>query len=988
MQRDIAFAHSICVRDSNIDRAFKRYRQTGDPALMARVFDAAAGELMQLGWHLTGDRHLAEDLVQATFLVAMEDAEAFIDERRIMPWLCGILANRARQLRRQPRGRARHTIESRTDVVDPVSEAATQELQAEVSQALRGLPQPYREVLLLHLQHGLSGAEIADALARPGATVRSQVHRGLDLLRKALPATYAGVALTAVPTDCLAAMRRSLFGPQAVLQSVGSFALILTMKNLSLVALVLCALLPCVWLMWPSVVVPSPSAVPSALPVASSAQALPEGAVLTELADRQPAGANVIGEAGLEVYAVTKHGIPVANVGLTWSPLLPRSSLVQREMHTDAQGRVRFVGLPPGKSIVRCDRGGHVEVELLVGIGGRETITLPGEITVQGIAVDEHDKPIANAEIWLAPQWKAGSLVARSASDGTFLLASVAPESHICAWSEGLSTLQQFVVSAGSADRCKCQLVLHPAGGRVEGVVRDTAGHPISSATVLLDEHSERRRIDIDRGELSNNGSITSRMCRTDADGRFAFVGATRGRLAVRAASPDHAVWRRDIQLGSEGMRLEIQLGAGAIVSGQARDRSGKPAAGVFVNMDGWCSPGTRTDSEGCYSLEHLQVGPCILRAKQDRQLCAIEFDLVEGQQLEWNPQFGVGPSVTGSVVNPDGTPLVDWEVQLHGEAGFSRRTDEQGQFAIDAELGDYKLLVVEPRIGVVAVSRRNLKPTSEPLRIEVPWSRLPSARITGELRDEQGAVVTGDHFEFVHLGGDGSSTSFHKVEQENGRFVSDLLFPGRYRLRATTKAHGQIRSGPFAVARGETLDVGSPRFDRPGKLFVRVVPAGLLQTKRSGFVLLRAESEPEGGGFRLKDDGANCGLLQPGIYYVSTRQPLTAITVRVEVLPGVDSEVALHVAAGVACIVRYPPIPCDDHVLCLTFRDQNDVVVYDSSGRNDANVSGFDMPLRIAAGRYIITVADASGRTSTTTAEVVAKDPPVVISLSLPSNR
>jgi DNA-directed RNA polymerase specialized sigma24 family protein len=135
VQHDIAFAHSIGVRDSNIDRAFKRYRQTGDPAWMAQVFDATAGELMRLGWHLTGDRHLAEDLVQATFLVAMEDAEAFTDERRIMPWLCGILANRARQLRRQARGRARHTIEPRTDVVDPVSEAATQELQAEVSQS-------------------------------------------------------------------------------------------------------------------------------------------------------------------------------------------------------------------------------------------------------------------------------------------------------------------------------------------------------------------------------------------------------------------------------------------------------------------------------------------------------------------------------------------------------------------------------------------------------------------------------------------------------------------------------------------------------------------------------------------------------------------------------------------------------------------------------------------------------------------------------------
>jgi RNA polymerase sigma-70 factor (ECF subfamily) len=40
------------------------------------------------------------------------------------------------------------------------------------------LPMQYREVLLLHAQHGLSMEEIAEALGIPEGTVKSRIHRG------------------------------------------------------------------------------------------------------------------------------------------------------------------------------------------------------------------------------------------------------------------------------------------------------------------------------------------------------------------------------------------------------------------------------------------------------------------------------------------------------------------------------------------------------------------------------------------------------------------------------------------------------------------------------------------------------------------------------------------------------------------------------------------------------------------------------------------
>src|SRR5262249_29337843 len=54
------------------------------------------------------------------------------------------------------------------------------------------------------LVHHLRGVEIARALERPPETVRSQLHRGLELLRKALPRGLAVPALALAATGAFA----------------------------------------------------------------------------------------------------------------------------------------------------------------------------------------------------------------------------------------------------------------------------------------------------------------------------------------------------------------------------------------------------------------------------------------------------------------------------------------------------------------------------------------------------------------------------------------------------------------------------------------------------------------------------------------------------------------------------------------------------------------------------------------------------------------
>ena len=82
------------------DEAFRQYQSTGDPQALAVTFDATAPELLRLASHLVSDLNQAEDLVQATFLVAMKDAGSYDPTQPVLRWLLGILSNRVRRHQR------------------------------------------------------------------------------------------------------------------------------------------------------------------------------------------------------------------------------------------------------------------------------------------------------------------------------------------------------------------------------------------------------------------------------------------------------------------------------------------------------------------------------------------------------------------------------------------------------------------------------------------------------------------------------------------------------------------------------------------------------------------------------------------------------------------------------------------------------------------------------------------------------------------------
>lgn len=199
------------VAERSLEELFEAFRARGDAAALAEVFDRTAPELLRVARHLARGEAEAEDLLQQCFLVAIERARRFDARRGLVPWLVGILANRARLARRRG-GRsveAWRLGERASD--DPARAAEREEFERSLREGIGAVPEPYRSVLERHLLEEREPIEIARELDRAPGTVRMQLARGLERLRRLLPAgALAGGAVLAPRARGLSSVRAAV----------------------------------------------------------------------------------------------------------------------------------------------------------------------------------------------------------------------------------------------------------------------------------------------------------------------------------------------------------------------------------------------------------------------------------------------------------------------------------------------------------------------------------------------------------------------------------------------------------------------------------------------------------------------------------------------------------------------------------------------------------------------------------------------------------
>jgi RNA polymerase sigma factor (sigma-70 family) len=170
----------------------------GDPDAIRAVYRAYGRLVFSVASRVLGDRTLAEEATQQTFVQAWQAAHTFDPSRQLGPWLATIARRVAIDVHRREALRAHTGLEDatleRSDVLTIPDAAASAYDAWEVRRAVDDLPPEEREVVQLQHLGGLTHNEIAVKLDIPVGTVKSRSARAYGRLATALADFRDGMA--------------------------------------------------------------------------------------------------------------------------------------------------------------------------------------------------------------------------------------------------------------------------------------------------------------------------------------------------------------------------------------------------------------------------------------------------------------------------------------------------------------------------------------------------------------------------------------------------------------------------------------------------------------------------------------------------------------------------------------------------------------------------------------------------------------------------
>jgi len=136
---------------------------------------------------MTGNRDRAEDLFQETFLAVWRKRATYKFPRPFKPWVYAVALNTCRA---EFRGREDFDMlpsdVATNDPANPAECTIATETATRIARIIELMPPIQRAVVALRIWDGLGYPEIAEAIGRSEATVRSHMSHGLAELRKAL----------------------------------------------------------------------------------------------------------------------------------------------------------------------------------------------------------------------------------------------------------------------------------------------------------------------------------------------------------------------------------------------------------------------------------------------------------------------------------------------------------------------------------------------------------------------------------------------------------------------------------------------------------------------------------------------------------------------------------------------------------------------------------------------------------------------------------
>jgi RNA polymerase sigma-70 factor, ECF subfamily len=177
--------------------------QDGDRAEFARLVDAYSTQIYRLALKMLADEQDAEDVLQNTFMKALQSIKSFEGRSSLSTWLYRIAVNEALMLLRRQKPTVpvamdyeddEDEIQHPTQFTDwcclPEKDLLSAEAKKHLDKAIQRLPEKLRVVFLLRDVEGLSIRETSEALELTETAVKTRLLRARLNLREQLSIYY------------------------------------------------------------------------------------------------------------------------------------------------------------------------------------------------------------------------------------------------------------------------------------------------------------------------------------------------------------------------------------------------------------------------------------------------------------------------------------------------------------------------------------------------------------------------------------------------------------------------------------------------------------------------------------------------------------------------------------------------------------------------------------------------------------------------------
>jgi protocatechuate 3,4-dioxygenase beta subunit len=426
---------------------------------------------------------------------------------------------------------------------------------------------------------------------------------------------------------------------------------------------------------------------------------------------------------------------------------------VRRDAVTGDGGLFETRRIGPGTWTVRIEHDEHAPLEETIEFAEGEkaldrVFRLGSGAIVRGKVLDAATRaPIAGARVNFREGGNQGARKDVTAGeDGSFEARGLGESAYlVTASAKRYLPGRSVPVTATAGGNEDLTLVLEE-GASIAGRVSDPDGKPIRGATLHVN-------LAMLPGVNWNDGlnNIYNLSADTDAEGKYVLAGlGAHPSYTVTASHRDYApasarAVKVERRAAVEG--VDLTLFRGGTVKGRVLDEQGEPVAGASVvadlerrgeelpeqSMFGQRDQRSATSAaDGTYALPRLEAATYAVRARLKDKQPGVQsgVEVAEGGSVEGiDITLGRGETISGRIVDADGNPIDNVNLNVWDESQAQARSDAEGRF----ELKGLKAGMVQVHLEKQGFGRKDVDIQSPKANAEFVLDRM--GRILGRVR-------------------------------------------------------------------------------------------------------------------------------------------------------------------------------------------------------------------------------------------------------------